>query len=346
MKNLTRNRIHKASLFIQPESKCDVGCKGCYSINGSLASAEESIKAKLKLAKMIDKIKKDNLEFDQITLSINALDRVSIGNTAAYASMLKNVPKDKVHYAIAVNSIEDIEAVIDLSNCSVLNISIDKNKISKDTKIITKISSWVTILKEKNPDIHVNMNFLVTEDSYQLAGKTEDKVMILRQFARKFDSVHLIMEKPSDSERDNLFNNSDDSIVRFKGSFNSYVKHAIAIKQVYGNKVFIDSCVETALKNIINNTTFKCRAGVNHVSMWQDGSLTGCPYRTPNTKYHTGQTGAIRFATSSEIENVGSSEFDLCLYNPVLDMYVNIEEFASELKLTSEETEILKTIVK
>ena len=346
MKDLTGNRIHKTSLFIQPESKCNIGCEGCYSLKGKLASVEEAAAAKLDLFEIIRDTNLGKVEFDQITLSINSLDKKSMSNTQAHATMLKAVDKEKIHYAIAVNSIEDIEESIDLSRCSVLNISIDKNKIKKDTKIVTKISSWLTIFKEKNPDVHVNMNFLITEDDHSINETTENKKLLLQLFADKFDSVHLIMEKPANAEGFNLFSVSDDAPRKFSEMFKHYVKHAIAIKQAYGDKIFIDSCVETALQNIINNTTFNCRAGINHISMWQDGRFTGCAYRTLDTEYSINEVSAIKFGTANKISEVSGAEYGLCLYNTVLDLHSNIEEFASELKLNEIEIKTLKSLIK
>jgi len=72
MKDLTGKRIHKTSLFVQPESKCNVGCDGCYSLKGKLASAEESVDSKFKLAEVIKDINLNKVEL--IVRNYNASD--------------------------------------------------------------------------------------------------------------------------------------------------------------------------------------------------------------------------------------------------------------------------------
>lgn len=338
MRDLTKNKIHKASLFIQPEAKCTVGCQGCYASGEKLASPDSGLISRRKLAYLADNMNKGKVEFDQITLSINDLPPKELSNTMLQAERLSVLPPEKIHYACALNTLPKCIELFDLNRCSVLNISVDCNKWDKaDEKLRDESCEAVTNLKKNYPHLHVNTNVLldtVSEDAEKING------LILDSVADHSDSIHIVMYKSVEGDY-NLFNS--DAREEFKKDFEDYVRHAIAIKIAYGEKIHIDSCVKTVLSNLSREHVHTCRAGVNHVSIWPEQKMTGCPYRIPDSEYILDDLGGlVRFTDHVKLKNIRVHEWNSCAFNRVQDEYDTFDNLCESLGIRGKTIDILK----
>ena len=329
---MTKGRIHKTSLFIQPEFKCNVGCKGCYAVKNK----ESEFAVVGQVAKILARIANDNTEFNQFTISLNDLDEKDAQFSVETCRLVaRNVDKEKVHYACSVSSLKMYNKLLNFDDCDALSISIDQHKITKfltdESADGTSIVVTLLKIKEEHPDLHININLLVSKE-------TDENAFVLDSFHDIADSVHLIMNKPID----NLFN--EESLDEFQDSFEGYIKHAIAIKETYGSDIDIDidSCIRTVLKNLTNDTDFSCRAGVDHTSLWPDGKMTGCAYRMPDTLYNGKADSKIEFVDYDKLEDVKVSEFNMCLYNRLAARYGSLEGLCESIKL---EADIIKGLV-
>lgn len=331
IKNLTRGRVHKTSLFVQPDYKCNLGCKGCYALKAGNYDATEFIKTmtSIELA-----VKENMAEFDQVTISFNDLDKGDA--TWSYhtcKTYTKKMDKEKVHYACSVNSIDTYADIIDFNECSVLNISIDISKWDKlNFERRVEVTNCIESITNKYPDLHININFLIDE----FEG---DEVLMLHYAESISNSVHFIMNKPIKD----LFN--DESLGSFRKAFENYIKITLRYSYDLGDKVMMDACVKTLINNLLNDTEYTCRAGVDHASLWPDGKLTGCPYRMTNTKFDIGNEATVEFNDHKDIKNVKVDEFELCLYNKLSAMYGSFDELCESLKLEEAEINKLKSLV-
>ena len=341
IKNLTRNRIHKSSLFIQPEAKCKVGCQGCYASGEKLASPDSGMISRRNLLDLAVNMNKGDVEFDQITLSINDLDPDEMSNSIMQAEILSILPPEKIHYACALNTLPKCIELFDLNKCSVLNISVDLNKWDKaDEKLRDESCEAVTNLKKNYPHLHINTNVLIdtaSEDAEKING------LILDSVADHSDSIHLVMYKSV--EKDNSIFNSDKR-EEFKRDLEEYLKHAIAIKGTYGQKIQIDSCVKTVLENLSRGQHHACRAGVNHVSLWPENKMTGCPYRMPDSEYAWDDFGGvISFVDHTDIKDITGHEYSLCAFNRVQYEYDTFDDLCESLEISGKAIDTLKGIL-
>lgn len=338
IKNRTRGRTHKTSLFMQPDYKCNLGCKGCYALKGGYYDSTEFIKRMVE----IESLTGENMaEFDQITISFNDLDEGDATWTYQTCKpFVKRAGKDKIHYACSVNSIVIYESIIDFSECSALNISFDRSKWDKmglearmeATDVMEKIMS-------EHPDLHININFLL-EPSGSSVSESIDHDYLTLAYAEVFaDSIHLIMNKPAKD----LFN--EEHVEQFKDVFENYVKAAIAYKKRFGDKIDIDACVKTLLRNLINDTTYTCRAGTDHISIWPEGKMTGCPYRMPESDLNGKAGSTLNFLDHDNISDVKISEFPHCLYSKLSIMYGSFEGLCDALDIDGKEIEKIKSLI-
>lgn len=340
IKDLTAGRVHKTSLFVQPEFKCNVGCKGCYAIKGKKMDYGEVTHCLDKFADIVEGIRENKIEFDQITLSMNDLTREEAGDTATYADLLGSLDvtlhKDKIHLACAINSLMIYRELVDFSEFGVLNISIDEGKILKFTEDTrSTIQDMISDIKDEYHDLHINVNLMIGSSSTQSINQS-----ILDSVYEIVDSVHLVMEKPTNGHGYNLYN--FEFLERFKKDFEAYIKHAIAIRDTYGSKIDIDTCVSTVISNLVNDTQYSCRAGVNHVSMWADGKFTGCPYRMPDSEYVIEFEDILKFKDFDTVEKVDGAEYNFCLYGEVQYLYETFDGLCKALGITGKAIEILK----
>lgn len=336
IKNLTRGRVHKTSLFIQPEYKCNIGCKGCYAVKNE----ESKFHVAAQTTKIIQGMKDDSIELRQITISLNGLKKKDAGFSKDICDLVsKNIDKDKVHYACAINSIAMYKDLLDFNMCSALNISIDVNKYNKlSEEECAKACDALSFIRRTHKDLHININILTLNDTVDSEDETINDM--LEEVVESADSTHLIMNKPID----NLFN--FEKLDDFKEEFEKYLISTLGIIETIGDEFHIDACVATVLENLLNNETFTCRAGTDHVSLWPDGKFTGCAYRMPNTEFAIENDSTISFKDYDHIQDVTVSEFDLCLYNKLSILYGSFDELCKNLKLDKNEIKILKSIIK
>ena len=335
IKNLTRGRIHKTSLFIQPEYKCNLGCKGCYAVKGTTITHELAEE----LSHIGEGVHNDTIKFEQVTISLNDLNAPDAEYSAAIAEgTLEEFGREVTHYACSVNSLLMYSKLMNLEQCGALNVSMDVDKLAKITEKEQKLAALVLIgLKKANKDLHININLLARREKGDSKEVTEAELLILSSA----DSVHLIMDKPID----NLFN--IDCLEKFKDSFEKYVHAIIEIKRhTTETELAIDACVGTVLSNLLDNTMFTCRAGTDHASLWPDGKFTGCAYRMPDTEFAIGSEATIKFDDYDKIQDVKVAEFNLCLYNKLSELYGSFEGLCEELELNEDAIKILKSIVK
>ena len=340
IKNLTKGRIHKTSLFVQPDYKCNLGCKGCYALKGGYYDSAEFIK---KLAE-IDSLTDNNMaEFNQITISFNDLDEGdAVWSYQTCKPFTRRAGKEKIHYACSVNSLRIYVDIVDLNECSALNISFDRvkwNKMNLDEKM--EATDAIEKIIEDYPDLHININFLL-EPSGASSNKEIDHDYLTLSYAETFaDSIHLIMNKPAKD----LFN--EDYMQQFKDVFEDYVKTAMKYKKVFGDKIDIDidACVKTVLSNLINDTAYTCRAGIDHVSVWPEGKMTGCPYRAPSSDLNGKAGSTINFLDYDDVSDVRISEFTHCLYNKLSVMYGSLDGLHEALDISGNEIDRLKSLI-
>lgn len=336
IKDLTRGRIHKTSLFIQPEYKCNIGCKGCYAVKNE----ESKFHVAAQTTKIIQGMKDDSIELGQITISLNGLKKKDAGFSKDMCDLVsKNVDKDKVHYACAINSIAMYKDLLDFDKCGALNISIDVNKYNKlSEEECIEACSAINSIRLKHKELHININILALNDTVD----SEDEIVneMLEEAVESSDSTHLIMNKPTDD----LFNL--EKLENFKIEFEKYLIGMLQIIEVLGDKIHIDACVTTMLDNLLNDTTFTCRAGTDHVSLWPDGKLTGCAYRMPDTEFSIGDEATIKFKDYDDIKDVDVAEFNVCLYNKLATLYGSFDALCKRLILSKKEVVLLKSVVK
>jgi len=338
IKNLTKGRIHKTSLFVQPDYKCNVGCKGCYALKGSDYSSAEFIKS---MSEIETAVSKDMAEFNQVTISFNDLDEGdAVWSYQTCKPFIRKMDKEKVHYAFSVNSIEVYADIIDFSECSALNVSFDRVKWDKmGLGARMEATDAMEGIIANHPDLHININFLL-EPSGASSNEEIDHDYLTLSYAESFaDSIHLIMNKPIK----NLFNN--DHMQQFKDVFEDYVKTAMKYKKVFGDKIDIDACVKTVLRNLINDTTYTCRAGIDHVSIWPEGKMTGCPYRVPESELNGKAGSTVSFLDYDDVNDVKISEFTHCLYNGLSVMYGSLDGLHEALDISGNEIDRLKSLI-
>lgn len=335
IKDLTRGRIHKTSLFIQPEYKCNIGCKGCYAVK-SKGSTHELAE---ELTYIADGIRNDTIEFEQVTVSLNDLDLKDAEYSVAIAqNTAQDFGKAKTHYACAINSIAMYNDLLDFNKCGVLSISIDTIKYNKLTeKECDEACGAISTIRRKDKDLHININLLALEDTVKDGPEVS---LALEELTEIADSIHLIMNKPID----NLFN--FEKLDEFKNDFENYITGTLQIIEVPGDKIHIDACVTTVLSNLLNEETFTCRAGTDHASLWPDGKFTGCAYRMPDTEFSIGDGSTVKFKDHDNIKDVDVAEFDLCLYNKLATLYGSFDRLCKDLRLDGKEITLLKSVVK
>ena len=336
IKNRTRGRTHKTSLFMQPDYKCNLGCKGCYALKGGDYDSTEFIKRMVE----IESLTGENMaEFDQITISFNDLDKDDAAWTYKKCKpFVKRAGKEKIHYACSVNSLETYVSIVDLNECSALNISFDRSKWNKMGlgERMEATDAMEKIIKD-HPDLHININFLLELPDTEEAI---DHDYLTLAYAEVFaDSIHLIMNKPAKD----LFNT--EYVDKFKEIFEDYVKTAITYKKRFGDKIDVDACVKTLLRNLINDTTYTCRAGTDHISIWPEGKMTGCPYRMPETDLNGKAGSTLNFLDYDNISDVKISEFPHCLYNKLSIMYGSFEGLCDALDMDGKEIEKIKSLI-
>lgn len=336
IKNRTRGRTHKTSLFVQPDYKCNLGCKGCYALKGGYYDSTEFIKKMVE----IDDLVNDNMaEFDQITISFNDLDEGdAVWSYQTCKPFVKKAGKEKIHYACSVNSLKTYVDIVDLNECSALNISFDRSKWNKmDLGARMEATDAMERIINAHPDLHININFLL-----ELTNSKEafDHDYLTLAYAEVLaDSVHLIMNKPIKD----LFN--EDYMQQFKDVFEDYVKTAITYKRRFGDKVDIDACVKTVLSNLINDTTYTCRAGTDHISIWPEGKMTGCPYRMPASNLNGKAESTLSFLDYDAVSDVKTSEYPHCLYNKLAISYGSFEGLCDALDIDENEINKLKSLI-
>lgn len=336
IKNLTRGRIHKTSLFIQPEYRCNMGCKGCYAVKGGeiLHELAEELTA------IGEGMHNDTIKFEQVTVSLNDLDPVDAEYSVEIAhNISKDFGRENTHYACAINSIAMYKDLLDFDTCSALNISIDANKYNKlNEEECIKACDAINSIRVKHRNLHINVNLLALDDAVD--SEDENVNDMFEEVLESTDSTHIIMNKPID----NLFN--FEKINDFKNDFENYIIGILQIAKVLGNKFHMDACVTTVLSNLLDDTTYTCRAGTDHASLWPDGKFTGCAYRMPDTEFAIGDGATIKFDDYNKIQDVKVAEFNLCLYNKLSVLYGSFDEFCFELNLNKDEINILKSVVK
>lgn len=343
IKNLTCGKIHKTSLFVQPESKCIVGCEGCYS---NKAKAQSDYDKETFLNSILSILGDENTKFDQITLSLNHLGLSDTKHSCEVSSILESNQnlRDKgteLHVAMAINSLVMYEKELNFDSYDAVNISVDVAKItSVDGDHLDGILSLKEIYR-KYPDIHFNWNLMLPR---RMNIKEKSLLQtLLNKLEKNFDSIHLIIEKLSDPAGHNIFNEDSDEIST--EIFESYLKTAVELKQRFGDKLFIDSCVQTTLDNAITGNMFACRAGVNHVSLWPDGKVTGCAYRTPDTAYNTSEYSAVKAADSKNIKSLDCDEWEGCVFRRLTYKYNDFESMCEGIGLDKEGVATLKGLV-
>lgn len=337
IKNLTRGRIHKTSLFIQPEYKCDIGCKGCYAVKSASGSTRSFV---TNISNLATGLKDDTIGLEQVTISLNGHTKENAKWAISKCTpVIKALEKDKLHYACAINSIALYKDIIDFDTCGALSISIDVNKYNKLNKEeCAKACDAIHSIRIKHKDLHININLLALDDTVD--SKDETVHDILEEAFESTDSTHLIMNKPIS----NLFN--FEKIKDFKEDFENYLLGTLQIIEVLGSKFSMDSCVNTVLSNLLDDTTFTCRAGTDHVSLWPDGKFTGCAYRMPETEFVIGSDSTASFRDYDNIKDVDVAEFSVCLYNKLATLYGSFDELCKNLKLNKKEVTLLKSVIK
>ena len=338
IKNRTRGRTHKTSLFVQPDYKCNLGCKGCYALKGGYYDSTKLIK---KIVEIDDLVDSNMAEFDQITISFNDLDEGdAVWSYQTCKPFVKKLGKEKTHYACSVNSIATYKNIIDFSECSALNISFDRSKWDKmGLEARIEATDVMEEIMSDHPDVHININFLLEPSGASVSASIDHDYLTLAYAEVFADSIHLIMNKPAKD----LFN--EDYIQQFKDMFESYVKNAIAYKKRFGDKVDIDACVKTLLRNLINDITYTCRAGTDHISIWPEGKMTGCPYRMPESDLNGKAGSTLNFLDYDAVSDVKISEFPHCLYNKLSIMYGSFEGLCDALDIDEEKIGKLKSLI-
>lgn len=338
IKNLTRGRIHKTSLFIQPEYKCNIGCKGCYAVKSTTVDQRDFVWSAVNIG---EGIKKDAIRIEQITISLNGHKKVDAELAISKClPIIQALDKDKVHYACAINSIAMYKDLLDFNMCGALNISIDVNKYNKlSEKECAEACDALSFIRRTHKDLHININILALNDTVDSADETVNDM--LEEAFESTDSAHFIMNKPVDD----LFN--IEKLDDFKNEFETYLIGVLGIIETLGkDKFHIDACVTTVLSNLLNEETFTCRAGTDHVSLWPDGKFTGCAYRMPDTNFKGKAGSTIQFLDYDKIQDVKVSEFNLCLYNKLSVLYGSFDGLCTSLRLDKKEIFLLKSIVK
>jgi len=336
IKNLTRGRIHKTSLFVQPEYKCNIGCKGCYAVK-NISLTHELVE---ELTDLGEGIHNDTIQIEQVTVSLNGLDPIDTEYSVAIAhNISEDFGRKSTHYACAINNIAMYRGLLDFDACGVLNISIDVNKYNKlNEEECMKACDTINSIRVKHRNLHINVNLLALDDSVD--SEDENVNDMLEEIFESSDSTHLIMNKPIDD----LFN--FEKLDDFKNGFENYIIGVLGIAEVLGDKFHMDACVTTVLSNLLNKETFTCRAGTDHASLWPDGKFTGCAYRMPDTEFFTGDGSTVKFKDYDNIKDVDVAEFNLCLYNKLATLYGSFDELCKKLHLDKKEITLLKSVIK
>ena len=336
IKNLTRGRIHKTSLFIQPEYKCNIGCKGCYAVKNIDLTHELAEE----LMHIGEGVHNDTIKFEQVTVSLNDLNQPDAEYSAAIAeNTLEDFGKEITHYACSINSLLMYNKLMSLEQCGALNISIDVDKLAKMSEKEQQMAGLALAdIKKENKDLYININLLARERKEKYSKEVTDTELLILSSA---DSVHLIMDKPIS----NLFN--IEYLENFKNSFEIYVRAVLEIKKhTLETNTTVDACVMTVLSNLIDDTIFTCRAGTDHASLWPDGKFTGCAYRMSDTEFAIGDGATIKFDDYDKVQDIKVAEFNLCLYNKLSELYGSFDELCKNLKLDKKEITLLKSVVK
>lgn len=330
MKDHTKGRIHKTSLFIQPEYKCRTNCPGCYAIDMM------GYESNAKLGKAIDEYaNKSSYVFDQVTLSLNNLRLKDTDRSVDAFNMLVdgwNCEKENFHVACDINSLGTWNEVLDMCSVGVLNVSIDESKMTYLNNMKQADFNFRALAKIRlqYPDLHINWNYMLGKDA-QVGDILGDGLFetMLNYDTAPFNSLHLVMEKPTFKTLGNMFDAS--SLSHMRSVFLRYLDVATHLKHILGSKLHIDSCVKTVLANLYKKNGYTCRAGVNHVSLWPDGNLTGCPYRMPGQKYAQLNGFVKTFLDGLSINEIVNSEWSSCTFSRIEESFDDQNGLEQEL---------------
>lgn len=311
MQIYTRDSLN--AIFIQPLATCSGKCKGCYvkeyGKKNGITSANVIPDWMYPLLRKISR--NQGIKLNQITISLNdpGMRNGVLYGFSEQLNLLQELPNrehklsgpsrdwPEIHVCLSVNAFRIAESRgINISNtlakvADVVNVSIDENKNGGNTHFVLPVRETCSF--------HLNCNLLFTP-RFKIHFQDE----LINELFDLFDSIYLMAYKPIHGEEYSLGH-----IESIRNVIEFYNNLPVEKKK----KVNIDRCVEVCAKN-----QYKCSAGINMLTVWPDGGITGCPYSSKpllrmNTIGNPEETADGTIATMRDMRQVANlNEFNKC----------------------------------
>lgn len=259
------NSIHIDHIMWQPQFKCQSKCKGCYLRKSKAAQYQGPLNYDIINLVFVE----EEITCNQFTISLDTIYKID-------NELLEQIKWIWQYYHAATNSdietatpqlcitVENWNTVIRWANA--MDISIHNFleplcmlSISKLPTLGKKCEDIHNICREAGTEL--NFNKLVKKDMDDLAKK------IFRIQCRYVDNIYLVFKKsPLGIKQD------PDMVDHWLQAL------SIAADEAGLSKLCTDICIRESHRKIKNNLT--CSACIGKISVWPDGSVTGCPYDT------------------------------------------------------------------
>lgn len=249
---ITPNHLHIDSIILQPTLSCGRQCIGCYLQRYQAANKEQA-----DIITFISQvIMEEGISTYQLSVSIDKLNQLE--NKREYQlkvfSKLHELTRfhksEHLHVDLVVHRVEDLIEYAEALGLDLEEIALTFDSINLSQLPPRDIASF-EIIDNLRDYIPINLNHLTLGSA---ASMTRD---LFKEWEDSIDQIYLLLQKPNLGqpfvERETL-----PALAEIK-----------ALSEQY--PAIPDRCIGYCKEN-------NCHAGTGFVTVWPDGSVTGCPY--------------------------------------------------------------------
>lgn len=256
-------------VIFNPTFKCNVGCPTCYLTSFEKKSQTPELSSIVWMRDWIKQcLTEDQVLCNQVSISVNTNELGSMGDLRT-RSILRSLNEHQfertdtdLNVTVSIGSWRDYIDDIIVANPTILSLSIDSYKtLDYIPQVINDLKSlpvWTSGFKPL-----INLNVLANKDFDP--SWISEFMRLERLYGRGplFHHMYVVMEKPPLGRE-------------YKGSSLESMKKLTSIMPQ--DRVSIDGCLTSCRDN--GRVKNPCGEGINLLSVWPNGTLTGCPYAT------------------------------------------------------------------